>query len=239
MKKSIFIKLVIIGIAALMISSFFAGYTLRANMGSMMQTPLQASQLPTTVPVNVSSIPLNGAPIKGRLDAPVTLVEYSDFQCPFCQRFFSNTLPQIQSEFVDKGKLKFAYKEFPVEELHPNSPAASLAAKCAYEEGKFWEYHDVLFGNQTRWENLGVDDAAKAFKKYAADLRLNSVNFNSCFDSKKDQNKVNSDSQEGISYGVNGTPTFYIGNDKKGYIRVEGSQPFSSFKQIIEQKLRS
>ena len=77
----------------------------------------------------------------------------------------------------------------------------------------------------------------KAFKKYAAESRLNSVNFNSCFDSKKDQNKVNSDSQEGISYGVNGTPTFYIGNDKKGYIRVEGSQTFSSFKQIIEQKL--
>ena len=77
-------------------------------------------------------------------------------------KFFSNTLPQIQSEFVDKGKLKFAYKEFPVEELHPNSPAGSLRAKCAYEEEKFWEYHDVLFGNQTRWENLGVDDAAQS-----------------------------------------------------------------------------
>jgi protein-disulfide isomerase len=269
-KRSTFIKLAVVGIAALMVSAFLAGYNLRsgiienttqAQLTSAIQAlqnqpppqiiqqqtppiqqgpsaPIPSAAPPPPPPQNISSISLDGAPVKGKPDAPITLVEFLDFQCPFCSRFSSETLPQIVKEYVDTGKVKFVSKHFPMDGLHLNAQSAAIAAECANEQGKFWEYHDVLFANQTQWENQSGNQTAQTFKQYATKLGLDMNKFNTCFDSNKYQEKVSKELQEGSTYGVSGTPAFYIGNEEIGYTQIVGAQPFVSFKAIIDQKLQ-
>ena len=161
----------------------------------------------------------------GNPNAPLTIIEYSDFQCPFCARHSFETFPQLKKEYVDTGKVKIVFKNFPLP-FHQNAEIAAEASECALEQGKFWKYKENLFENQ---ENLGVDD----LKKCAQDLGLDTQRFNSCLDSKKYETEVKSDLQEGQIAGVSGTPTFFI----DGQILV-GAQPFSEFQRIIEEKLK-
>jgi protein-disulfide isomerase len=165
------------------------------------------------------------------------MVEFADFQCPFCKRHFDNSFNQIKQEYIDSGKVKYVYMNYPMD-MHPNAKPAANAAECANEQGKFWQYHDKLFATQSEWEDQPAASATATFKQYAANLGLNAAQFTSCLDSNKYQSKIDNETQEGSSYGVSGTPTFYIGNDKAGYITVDGAQPYSSFKQTIDQQLQ-
>lgn len=161
----------------------------------------------------------------GDEDAPVTIIEFSDFQCPFCKRFFDQTKPQLEKEYIETGKVKFVYMHFPLSSIHPDAEPAALASECAGEQGKFWEYHDLLFENQ---RSLSETD----LKQYAADLGLNEDQFNNCLDSGKYQDKVDSDFNQGSSNGISGTPGFLINGRP-----LSGAQPFSAFQNIIEQEL--
>ena len=257
--RSTFNKVIFVSVAALMVSAFFGGYIFHDRIGISQQNtgavPLQQLQpgggvgaaapspaaAPTQpqAPVKVSQVSIDGDPVKGNPNAQVTMVEFSDFQCPFCGRFASDALPQIQKDYVDTGKIKFVYKQFPMDNLHPNAKAAAVASECANEQGKFWQYHDKLFSTQTAWENQPATDVTNTFKKYATDMGLNAASFNSCFDTKKTASAVDKDSQQASQYGVSGTPTFYIGNDKKGFLQLVGAQPYQSFKSIIDQQLSS
>jgi len=177
-----------------------------------------------TEPVDVK---VGSAPIKGEKNAPVTIVEYSDFECPFCGRFHETTLPQLVTDYIDKGKVQFAYKHFPLS-FHKNSKNASLAAECAKEQGGdkvFYKYHDILYVNQTTQtvENL---------KKWAADMGLDTAKFDSCLDTQKYATQVDADFNEGQAFGVSGTPAFFI----NGRL-VTGAQPFSAFQTIIDEEL--
>lgn len=259
--RSTFTKLLVIGIASLMIASFFGGYNLggggktvtilqtgsgNANSPSnLLQQPQQQALQPGIQPqqqpgqqqppsAKIRSISINGAPVQGNANAPVTLVEFSDFQCPFCERFFSSTLPQIEQEYVDTGKVKLVYKQFPLDSLHPNAKVSALASECANEQGKFWPYHNTLFGNQTQWAEQSPTQVISTFKKYATDLGMNVASFNTCMDSKKYSSIIDKELEEGSTYGVSGTPTFYVGNEKSGYTQLIGAQPFSAFQQIID-----
>lgn len=176
-----------------------------------------------------------GDPFLGDENAPVTIIEYSDFECPFCNRFFHTTEPLIKSQYIDTGRVKFVYKDFPVAATHPNAQKAAEAAQCAFDQGKFWEYHDILFANAydgDRFSQLGGSRAAELFKKYASNIGLNTNAFGSCFDSGAKRSVVLADMQEGQRAGVRGTPSFLI----NGRL-VVGAQPFSSFVQIIESEL--
>src|SRR5207245_2655051 len=205
-KRSTFTKLIGIAVAGLMVASFFGGYNLgggktvtimQGSNPSQQQQPaalpagIQPSQLPSqqqqpvggappAAPVKVTSIALDTAPTDGKSGASVTMIEFADFQCPFCGAFFSQTLPQIKQNYIDTGKIKFVLKNFPLVNLHPNAMEAANAAECANEQGKFWSYHNALFGNQTSWANLDSTGASNAFKKYASALGLNAATFNSC-----------------------------------------------------------
>jgi protein-disulfide isomerase len=263
LKRSYFNIMVVVAIAALMVSSFFGGYILSAKTsglggtntivqqgGEQQQQPSSAaapSPPPTTAPAGeqqppappkVQSVSIeDGDPIKGKPDAPITMVEFADFQCPFCARYAIDTFPQIEKEYISSGKVKYVYKDFPLD-FHPNAKPAAVAAECANEQGKFWEYHGVLFKNQTTWENQDANStAATTFKNYAADLGLNTADFNTCFDAKEPQAKIDKDTQVGSQYGVTGTPTFYVGNEKAGYTQLVGAQPFTTFKTTIDQLL--
>jgi len=181
--------------------------------------PQQPEQQPTRIDINVDN-----RLAKGALDAPVTIVEFSCFECPFCARFFQETLPQIEENYINTGKVKFVYRHFPLA-FHSNAQKAHEAAECANEQGKFWEYHGILY------ENIQALEVAN-LKKYAENLGLNVSQFNECLDSGKMADEVEKDAREAQGYGVEGTPTFFING-----IKLVGAQPYQVFEQIIEQEL--
>ncbi len=159
-----------------------------------------------------------GSPSIGDPKAPVVVVEFSDFQCPFCQAVH----PVIKELLKNYGdKIFFVYRDFPLESIHPQAVVGSLAGQCAAEQGKFWEMHDKIFDNQ---DQLSSD----SLKIWAVQLGLNSLQFSACLDSAKYFDTVNQDLQDGIAAGVQATPTFFI-NGKK----LEGALPLATFEQII------
>ena len=163
-------------------------------------------------------------PALGPASAPVTLVEFSDFQCPFCQRV-SPTLKQVKEKYGDK--VRIVWKDFPLTQIHPQAFKAGEAAHCAGDQGKYWEYHDRLFGNQ---QALEVAD----LKRYASDLSLNTTAFGECLDSSKHGERVRDGVAQGTTLGVNSTPTIYI----NGRV-LSGAQPFEAFTAIIDEELAS
>ena len=198
----------------------------------------QPAQIPTqpTAP-QVFRVSLDDDPVKGNPDAPVTVVEYSDFQCPFCLRFFQQTLPLIEENYIDTGKIKFVYKDLPLDSLHPNARAAHIAAECADEQGKFWEYHDVLFEKQPQWSNLASSELQNKFTEFATDMGLQAASFESCMQSPNIADEVNKDTLEAASYGATGTPTFFIGNEEDGFVKLVGAQPYQTFQAVIDSRL--
>lgn len=243
-KKSVFNRLITGLVFAVVLSAFLGGYLLGSEQSHseilLADISAQGSEQKQTQPssalVVVSS---DDDPFKGNPDAPITIIEFSDFQCPFCAQFHSSTLTQIQKNYVDTGKVKFVYRDFPIQEIHPNAVPAAVAAECADEQGLFWQYHDKLFENQSDWERLAGENVVKEFKSYAADLGINSNHFNDCFDSAKYLDEVTQDLQDGTTYGVSGTPAFYIGNEQFGFTQVSGAQPYSVFQKVLDQQLVS
>jgi protein-disulfide isomerase len=161
-------------------------------------------------------------PSIGNPSAPVTLVEFSDFQCPFCQRV-APTLKKVRDTYGDK--VRVVWKDFPLTQIHPQAFKAGEAAHCAGEQGKYWEYHDRLFANQ---QALEPDD----LKKYAADLGLDAAQFNACVDTSKYGERVREGVAEGSRLGINSTPTIYINGRM-----LSGAQPFETFVTVIDEEL--
>lgn len=184
-------------------------------------------------------ISLDDDPVKGDPNAPLTIVEFSDFQCPFCSRFYEQTLSQIEENYIDTGKVKFVYRDLPLDNLHPNARPAHIAAECADEQGKFWEFHDVLFENQSEWSRLSAADLQNTLTKYATDMGLQTQSFEICLDSQEMADEVNKDSLDAAKYAATGTPTFFIGNEKDGFVKLSGAQPFASFQFTIDSQLES
>jgi len=198
----------------------------------------QQAQAPTqpTAPQRYQ-VSLEDDPVKGNANAPVTVVEFSDFQCPFCSRFFTQTLPALQENYIDTGKIKLVYKDLPLDNLHPNARPAHIAAECADEQGKFWEYHDVLFEKQSEWSRSSSADLSSQLTQYATSMGLNSASFGSCLSSPSMADEVNDDFLQAASFGATGTPTFFIGNEKNGFIKLVGAQPYAAFQAAIDAQL--
>ena len=228
------------------ISAFLAVSVLDINPELQFE---ENSPTPTSIPTQQPTQPpgpqliqglLDDDPVKGNPDAIITIVEFSDYQCPFCQRFHQTTLPLILENYVDTGKVKFVYRDYPIQSLHPNGAfPAAVASECADEQGMFWQYHDKLFQTQKKWERLATEDIGNEFKTFAVELGLDANQFNDCFNSGKYLDEINNDLQDGTSYGITGTPGFFIGNDEIGYIKVSGAQPYSVFQNILNQMLAS
>lgn len=188
------------------------------------------------MPVRISA---DDDPIIGSPDAPITIIEFSDFQCPFCARFYSQTLPPLTQEYIDQGTVKLVFRDFPIQGIHPNALPASAAAECANEQGKFKEMHDTLFERQSEWSGLPTAEAIGAFSGYAGMMQLDQATFDSCVTEGKYIEEIAADLQAGQSYGVSGTPGFFVGNDELGYVEIKGAQPFESFKRVIDAQLGS
>jgi protein-disulfide isomerase len=207
-------------LAVLLIVSFIANSNQMTNTGSQGEN-LAAQNAPSKIEVSIDDDYVKGDP-----DAPITIVEFSDFECPFCGKFYSQTLPSIQQKYIDTGKVKFVYRDFPLD-FHKSAQKAAEAAQCAGDQGKYWEFHDKIFENQP---SLNLEN----LKQWAVDLGLNTNEFNQCLDSGKHYEEVQKDMKDGADAGVRGTPAFFING-----VFLSGAQPFSAFEKIIEEELSS
>ena len=167
-------------------------------------------------------------PLLGEVTAPITVLEYSDFECPFCERAYSDTIANLKSsEEFKNGEINLVFRHFPLNSIHPRAQKAAEASVCAQEQGKFWEYHDMLFENQN-----ALDIAS--LKSYAGSLGLNQVNFDSCLDNSDSADKVNKDLTSATNSGGQGTPYFIILNNENGKTTaVSGAVPFSQIQSAI------
>ena len=182
-----------------------------------------AAAAPTSAPQYVRyKIPTDGFPSLGPADAPITLVEFADFQCPYCRQWEQETYKPLLAAYP--GKIRFVYRDFPLTSIHPNAMPAAEAAQCANEQGKFWPFHDKLFSS----ENLSDE----VYKQYAQDLGLDMTKFNDCLTSHKYAQTIQADSDFASNLGINSTPTFFVNG-----LAIIGAQPLGSFTSVIDKEL--
>jgi len=235
-------------VVLLVISAFFIGvlYTKVENLKAESTNPVPnapqaaAPEVPQqpSGPVEVS---IDDDPILGDKNAKVTIVDFSDYECPFCKRYFDETFSQIKKDYIDTGKVKYVYRDLPLS-FHQNAHAEAQAAECAREQGgdtTYFQYHDEIFKRTT---SNGTGLALDQLSVIANDIGLNGSTLQSCLDSEKYKAEVDKDLADAATYGATGTPSFFIGKSGsgktfKGTILV-GAQPFAAFKTIIDEQLK-
>jgi protein-disulfide isomerase len=185
----------------------------------------QGAQAPS-VPQTPVAIAIGNSPVWGSENAKVTIIEYSDFQCPYCARFFNDTYGLIKEQYGDK--IRFVYKHFPLTNIHPDAERAAIASECAREQGKFWEFHDIAYVRQSNLSREGLINIAASAGVANADQ------FTQCLDSQKYISTVTADYNEAITLGLTGTPTFFVNG-----VALVGAQPFQVFKATIDRAVAS
>ena len=182
------------------------------------------------------TIKVTNDPTMGKPDAKLTLIEFTDYQCPFCSRHTQSTLPELEKDFVKTGKIRYVLRDFPLSGIHPQAPKAHEAAHCAGEQGKYWEMHDQLFSNQKALEADKLADYAKSAGV------SNASAFATCLESGKYEARMNASLKEGQEAGVRGTPSFLLGyTEDNGSVKVvkliRGALPLTIFQQQINNLL--
>jgi len=167
--------------------------------------------------------------VKGQEGARVTIVEFTDYQCPYCARYVEEAYQEIMKQYLEKGQVKYILRDLPLP-FHANAVPAAVAARCAGQAGKYWEMHDKLFGSQEEWSSL--TPPTDKFVAYAGALGLDTGKFRSCLADPAIKTEVEADGEMASKIGASGTPTFFV-NGKA----LVGAQPFASFKELIEAEL--
>jgi protein-disulfide isomerase len=189
---------------------------------------------PKTGPADVQNVAdtTNAGPAQGyllgKVDAPVKILEYADFECPSCAGFATVTEPDVRTRIIDPGLASLTYYDFPLTQ-HRNTLAASNAAACADEQGKFWPMHDRIYQAQDEWNMQATDRPKPFFKRYATEVGLDVAKWESCFDARKYQKRIAANLADGVRRGVNSTPSFIIGN--KVYA---GMRSYDDLKRIVD-----
>ncbi len=182
-----------------------------------------------------ATVSIDDDPMMGNRNAPLTLIEFSDYHCPFCRRFFTQTFPKIKSNYIDTGKVRYVFRDYPLDAIHPHARKAAEAAQCAQEQGKYWEMHDAMFASKNR----GAPD----LNRLGRSLGLDIVRLDRCVDSGKYANEIEKDYQDGTLAGVTGTPGFFLGLTRKGATiqgtLISGAQPFARFTKLFDALLAS
>lgn len=205
---------------------------IKSLLRSRMQAPA-AAQVQPQAPPPERVVSIEGAMVLGSKSAPVTLVEFSDFQCPFCARHVRDTLPQIQKDYIDTGKVRYVIRDFPIGSLHPDAAKAHEAVRCAGDQGKAWDLRGALLANQR-------DLSRAALNARAREVGLDAAVFGSCLDGGKHAKPVQQDIDAGAGAGVTGTPTFFIATaapdakEVRASRVIVGAQPYGTFRDAIE-----
>ena len=198
--------------------------------------------------VSLEGIELEDEPSIGEEDAPIKVVEYNEFGCPFCAEWngfdASPRTPidqmdiagNLESQYIDSGEVELISKDYPVPNLHPNGPEAHKAANCVYEheQDSYFDFHDRLFDRRDSWMQSGDSNMEGTFRNISEDLELDTETVMSCYESSENQ-EANEDKNNALqNLGRFGTPTFFVGNKEKGFVKIEGAQPLSRFEQAFE-----
>jgi protein-disulfide isomerase len=195
--------------------------------------PPAPPQGPAGSPIKETPMDLSGSHVGGDPRATVVLVEFSDFQCPFCAQASNGALLEVNRDFIKTGKVRYAFRHFPLEDLHPNAAAAAEASECAAVQGRFWEMHQLLFDNQ---KALAPADLSR----YAGMLKLDAKAFDGCMEKRTFAERVKQDKAAGAAAGVSGTPSMLIGTARPGEPVVTlsrlvvGAVPYDNLRQAIE-----
>ena len=200
---------------------------LRASVVRRVAQPTPRGDAPVTV--RLANQPMLGAP-----EAPLTLVDFSDYQCPYCRRFHEQTWPALKRDYIDTGKLRYVFRDFPLDRIHPQARKAAEAAHCAGEQGHYWAMHALLFQHQ---QALQVEH----LKRHARQLGLNASAFETCLEQGTYAAAIQQNLEDGLAAGVQGTPGFFLGKTRPdGIIQgtfIRGAQPLAAFQQAIERLL--
>ena len=180
--------------------------------------------------LTISKLTDNGSPVMGNPNAPITILEFGDYQCTYCYKFHQDTLDIINEEFIKTGKVKVIFKDFPLN--GPDSKLAAESSYCAHDQGKYWEYHDQLYenwaGERTGWITR------EALSEFAKSINLDTAEFNKCLNESKHENKINSIYEFGKQIGIDATPSFLVFNDEK-IIKIRGNQPLEVFLKTFDE----
>lgn len=204
------------------------GQTTSAGAASSTNPAASVAQSSPNIPVETPQVvryevPVDDDPYLGSETAPITIVEFSDYECPYCRQWHSEVYSKLIDTYGDQ--IRFVYRDFPLENIHVNAKPAAEAANCANEQGFFWDYHDLLFSMEQ-----GL--SSEAYQEYAGQLGMDEEAFQECIESGRYQQEVQSDFDFAANLGVRSTPTFFING-----IAVVGAQPFEVFQQVIEKEL--
>ncbi len=201
---------------------------------TIQSTPTIQESGPPTPTITSDTFFANGSPILGNPDAPVTLVEFGDYQCHFCNVFFHSTEDDILKNYVETGKVRMIFKDYNI--IGPDSINASHGAHCANDQGLFWEYHDILYSNWTG-ENNGWA-SSENLVKFAQEIGLDMDEWSECFTNRSYSQTILASNEDAKTLGITGTPAFFvIGPDGK-FTRISGAQPFEVFANIFEIELK-
>ncbi len=201
-----------------------------AEEGTLGEAYVSQEPQPEPTPSGPVEVNTDGAYSIGEADAPVTIIEFTDYQCPFCSRHAQETYPQIRANYVDAGQVRYVFMDFPLSSIHPQAQLTAEAARCAGDQGQFVTMHDLLFARQQEW--AGREDAAEVLAGYAGELGLDGTAFGDCLASGVHEAAVLADLAEGVRVGVDGTPAFFING-----VFVSGAQPYEVFQELIERFL--
>lgn len=178
-------------------------------------------------------IGIDDDPQLGKADAKVTIIEFGDYQCPLCRAFWRDTLLRIKKEYVETGRVRIVFRDFPIQDAHPEATVTAMAAECAEDQGKYWEFHDKVFREQDRRGRDVIRYSARDVRRWATEVGLEAAAFNECLDSERHKAEVQKDYKDGADVGMNGTPVFFINGRA-----LVGAHSFATFQKIIEEELR-
>lgn len=226
----------------LIVLSLLAGYGLtvlqvtklcgRVGPGQVIRiNPWQTVHYPDRTP------PIPGVgPTVGSSSATISVVEFTDYECPLCARFFTESLSHIQQDYIRTGKVRFEVRNFPITAAHPNATIAAEAASCALQQNKFWQMHDALFTHQDAWAQQA--DPLAAFQQFAADQHLDVAAFTTCVQTHQSQAALQRDVDDAKASAISGTPSFWVFGPNGQVKQINGAYPYSFFQQTFDVMLR-
>jgi protein-disulfide isomerase len=225
-----------IGVAislAAIFGAYFALNNLNQEKLLVFEEAQEIEQSPESQKLKKEVFTANASPYLGDENAPITMVEFGDYQCFFCNRYFHETEHEVLKNYVETGKVKILFKDFTI--IGPDSINAAHATHCANEEGKFWEYHNILYNNWTG-ENNGWASSENLFK-FAKEIGLDTDNFSECMLEARYQDMIIASNNDAKALGIDGTPGFFIIGPDNEITRIGGAQPYDVFKRIFDSEL--